>query len=397
MSDEIIQVNREAIKGELSELVRQSVEDVINAFLDREADVLVNASRYERSDDRNGYRSGHYDRDFLTKSGNVRLHIPKLKGLKFETAILERYRRRESSIEEALIEMYVAGASVRRIEDITEALWGTPVSPATVSNLNHKAYQKIEEWRCRPITGQYAYVYVDGIFLKRSWGGEVRNVSVLVAVGVNNDGFREILGAAEGMKEDRESWLNFFKWLKKRGLDGVQLFIGDKNLGMLDSIGEVFQDAKYQRCIVHFYRNVFSVVPRTKVRTVAMMLKAIHSQESKKEAKQKSATVAAKLREMKLNAAARKVETDIDETLTYIDFPSQHWSRLRTNNTMERLNRELKRRTRAIGAFPDGNSALMLVCARLRYIAGTIWGVKRYMNIDHLSSKEAMGLSNEII
>ena len=397
MSDEIIQVNREAIKGELSELVRQSVEDVINAFLDREADVLVNASRYERSDDRNGYRSGHYDRDFLTKSGNVRLHIPKLKGLKFETAILERYRRRESSIEEALIEMYVAGASVRRIEDITEALWGTHVSPATVSNLNHKAYQKIEEWRCRPITGQYAYVYVDGIFLKRSWGGEVRNVSVLVAIGVNNDGFREILGAAEGMKEDRESWLNFFKWLKKRGLDGVQLFIGDKNLGMLDSIGEVFPDAKYQRCIVHFYRNVFSVVPRTKVRTVVMMLKAIHSQESKKEAKQKSATVAAKLREMKLNAAARKVETDIDETLTYIDFPSQHWSRLRTNNTMERLNRELKRRTRAIGAFPDGNSALMLVCARLRYIAGTIWGVKRYMNIDHLSSKEAVGLSNEII
>jgi transposase-like protein len=222
-------------------------------------------------------------------------------------------------------------------------------------------------------------------------------VSVLVAIGVNNDGFREILGAAEGMKEDRESWLNFFKWLKKRGLDGVQLFIGDKNLGMLDSIGEVFPDAKYQRCIVHFYRNVFSVVPRTKVCTVAMMLKAIHSQESKKEAKQKSATVVAKLREMKLNAAARKVETDIDETLTYIDFPSQHWSRLRTNNTMERLNRELKRRTRAIGAFPDGNSALMLVCARLRYIAGTIWGVKRYMNIDHLSSKEAVGLSNEII
>ncbi|MCR4784503.1 MAG: IS256 family transposase [bacterium] len=397
MSDEIIQVNREAIKGELSKLVRQSVEDVINAFLDHEADVLVNASRYERSDDRNGYRSGHYDRDFLTKSGNVRLHIPKLKGLKFETAILERYRRRESSIEEALIEMYVAGASVRRIEDITEALWGTHVSPTTVSNLNHKAYQKIEEWRCRPITGQYAYVYIDGIFLKRSWGGEVRNVSVLVAIGVNNDGFREILGAAEGMKEDRESWLNFFKWLKKRGLDGVQLFIGDKNLGMLDSIGEVFPDAKYQRCIVHFYRNVFSVVPRTKVRTVAMMLKAIHSQESKKEAKRKAATVAAKLRDMKLNAAARKVETDIDETLMYMDFPSQHWTRLRTNNTMERLNRELKRRTRAIGAFPDGNSALMLVCARLRYIAGTIWGVKRYMNIDHLSSKEVTGSSNEII
>ena len=397
MSDSIIQINYDAIKGELNELVRQSVEDVLNSFLDHEADMLVNVSRYERSDDRNGYRSGHYNRNFLTKSGNISLHMPKLKGLKFETAILERYRRRESSIEEALIEMYVAGASVRRIEDITEELWGTHVSPSTISNLNHKAYQKIEEWRCRPITGHYAYVYVDGIFLKRSWGGEVRNVSVLIAIGVNNDGFREILGAAEGMKEDRNSWLNFFIWLKERGLSGVQLFIGDKNLGMLESIGEVFPEAKYQRCTVHFYRNVFSSVPRTKIRTVAMMLKAIHSQENKEEARKKATAIAVELRRMKLSAAAGQVVAGIEETLTYMDFPSQHWSKIRTNNAMERLNQEIKRRTRAIGAFPDGNSALMLVCARLRYVIGTFWGTKRYMNMDYLSTNEAIGSLNEII
>ena len=364
--------------------MQNSVEETLNALLDHEADELVNAERYERSGDRKGYRSGHYDRNFTTTSGDVTLHVPKLKGIQFQTAIIERYRRRETSIEEALIEMYLAGVSVRRVEDITEALWGTRVSSGTISNLNQKAYENIEKWRCRPITGKYAYVYVDGVYLKRSWGGEIQNVSILVAIGVNQDGYREILGAAEGMKEDHESWKNFFLWLKERGLTGVKLFVGDKNLGMLETIGEVFPEAKYQRCIVHFYRNVFSVVPKGKIREAAMMLKAIHAQENKEAARQKAARVAEKLREMKLQAAARKVEDGIEETLTFMDFPSQHWTRIRTNNTLERLNREIKRRTRAIGAFPDGNSALMLVCARLRHVAGTDCGTKRYMNMDHL-------------
>lgn len=384
MSDNIIQLNEAAIKGELKDLVKNSVEETLNALLNHEADELVNAERYERSGERQGYRSGHYDRNFTTTSGDVTLHVPKLKGIQFETAIIERYRRRETSIEEALIEMYLAGVSVRRVEDITEALWGTRVSSGTISNLNQKAYENIEKWRCRPITDKYAYVYVDGVFLKRSWGGEVQNVSVLIAIGVNQDGYREILGAAEGMKEDHESWHNFLVWLKERGLDGVRLFIGDKNLGMLETIHEVFPDAKYQRCVVHFYRNVFSVVPRGRVREVSMMLKAIHAQESKAAAREKAAQVAEKLREMKLEAAAKKVEDSIEETITFMDFPSQHWTRIRTNNTLERLNREIKRRTRPIGAFPDGNSALMLVCARLRHVAGTDWGTKRYMNMDHL-------------
>ena len=389
MSDNIIQLNEAAIKGQLKDLVKNSVEETLNALLDHEADELVNAGRYERSGERKGYRSGHYDRNFTTTSGDVTLHVPKLKGIQFETAIIERYRRRETSIEEALIEMYLAGVSVRRVEDITEALWGTRVSSGTISSLNQKAYENIEKWRCRPLTGKYAYVYVDGVYLKRSWGGEIQNVSVLVAIGVNQDGYREILGAAEGMKEDHESWLNFFLWLKERGLYGVRLFIGDKNFGMLETIGEVFPEARYQRCIVHFYRNVFSVVPHGKVRTVAMMLKAIHSQESRKSARLKAAQVAAELREMKLRAAAKKVEDSIEETLTFMNFPSQHWTRIRTNNTLERLNREIKRRTRPIGAFPDGNSALMLVCARLRHVAGSDWGTKRYMNMEHLLELDA--------
>ena len=153
---------------------------------------------------------------------------------------------------------------------------------------------------------------------------------------------------------------------------------------MLEVVGEVFPDAKYQRCTVHFYRNVFSVVPRSKVKLVAKMLKAIHAQESKKAAREKARAVIAELREMKLKEAAKKVEDGIEETLTYCDFPSEHWTRIRTNNVIERLNREIRRRTRVVGAFPDGNSALMLVCARLRHVAGTQWGSKKYMNMKHL-------------
>ena len=211
------------------------------------------------------------------------------------------------------------------------------------------------------------------------------NVAILVAIAVNEDGYREVLGAAEGMKEDKASWVSFFQWLRGRGLDGVKLIIGDKCLGMLEAVGEVFPEAKYQRCTVHFYRNVFSVTPRSKVKLVAKMLKAIHAQESKKAAREKAKAVVEELRVMKLKEAAKKVEDGIEETLTYCDFPSEHWTRIRTNNVIERLNREIRRRTRVVGAFPDGNSALMLVCARLRHVAGTQWGNKKYMNLSSLN------------
>ena len=261
----------------------------MNALLDHEADELVRASKYERTGDRKGYRSGHYERNFGTTSGEVKLRVPKLKGIHFETAIIERYKRRECSVEEALIEMYLAGVSVRRVEDITETLWGTKVSSDTISNLNQKAYKHIEEWRQRPLTGEYPY----------------------------------------------------------------------------------------------------------EMKRVTLMLKAIHAQESKEAAQEKAASIAAKLREMKLLSAAKKVEESVGETLTYMDFPTEHWSWIRTNNLTERVNREIRRHTRAIGAFPDGNSALMLICARLRHVAASEWGSKRYMDMEHLFKIEIEQPANE--
>jgi transposase-like protein len=311
-----------------------------------------------------------------------------LRTLTFETAIIQRYQRRETSVEEALVEMYLAGVSTRRIEDITDLLWDAKLSAGTVSRLNGKVYEQIEAWRQRPLEGQYPYVYLDGVYLKRNWGGHYGNVAVLVAMAVNERGEREVIGAAEGMKEDKESWLSFLRHLKERGLKGTQLFVGDKCLGLIEALIETYPLARFQRCMVHFYRNIFSVVPRGKVKQVAAMLKAIHAQEDREAAKEKAKAVAQKLREMKLKEAAKKVEDGIFETLTYMTFPHEHWMRIRSNNAIERLNREIRRRTRVVGAFPDSNSALMLVCARLRYMESSLWGTKCYLNMKHLQTNE---------
>jgi putative transposase len=380
----IIQINEEQIKDHLGEMVRGTVEETLNAMLEKEAEHLVCAERYERTEGRKDTRAGHYNRSLETKAGKVNLQVPKLRHLSFETAIIERYKRREESVEEALIEMYLAGVSVRRVEDITEALWGTKVSSGTVSNLNKKIYGTIEHWRNRPITGNHPFIYLDGISLKRSWGGEVRNISVLVCIGVNQEGCREILGVAEGAREDTESWRSFLRYLKHRGLSGVDLIISDKSLGLVEVLGEFYPTAQWQRCVVHFYRNVFTVTPKGKRKEVAAMLRAIHAQEDRSAARQKAADVVKKLEEIRLGKAAIIVRDGIEETLSYMNFPREFWHRIRTNNPLERIMREIRRRTRVVGNFPDGESALMLVAARLRHIATTTWSTKQYLNMKRL-------------
>jgi transposase-like protein len=381
----VIQVDEAQIRSHVDEVVRESVEATLNGLLDAEADQLCRAGRYERSSERVDTRAGSYERKLDTKAGRVTLKVPRLRSLPFETQIIERYRRRESSVEEALMEMYLAGVSVRRVEDITEALWGTRVSPSAVSELNQQLYERIEAWRNQPIVGRFAYVYLDGIWLKRCWGGEVKNVAVLVAIGVDQDGYRQVLGVVEGAKEDTESWRQFLRHLKERGLAGVELFISDKCLGLVEALAEFYPEASWQRCMVHWFRNVLTVVPKGKVGEVVAMLKAIHAQEDRAAAEKKAADVVAKLRELKLSQAAQIVEQGVAETLSYMHFPREHWTRIRTNNPLERIMREIRRRTRVVGAFPDGKSALMLVAARLRHVAGTRWGTRKYLDMTRLT------------
>lgn len=328
-------VDAEAVRVHVDEVVRGTVQETLNALLDAEADRACGAGRQDT-------RSGSYQPKLATKAGEVTLTVPRLRKLPLETAIIERDRRRESSVEEALMEMYLAGVGVRR------------VSPGTVSELNQKIDQQIETWWNRRIEGRHAYVYLDGIWLKRSWGGEVKNVAVLIAIGVDQEGYRQVLGVAEGVKEDAESWRPFLRHLKERGLSGVELFVIDKCLGLMKALGEFYPQAARQRCVVHFYRNVLSVVPKGKAREVAAMLKAIHAQEDRQAAREKAAAVVAKLEGMKLGKAAATVAEGVEEAMSYMAFPREHWRCLRTNNPLERTNREVRRRTRVVGAFPDG-------------------------------------------
>jgi len=390
----VIRIEEGKIRSHVDQVVRETVEQTLNGLLQAEADELCGAKRYARSPERLDTRAGQYDRQLHTQAGEVTLSVPRLRNLPFETEIIERYRRRESSVEEALVEMYLAGVSVRRVEDITEALWGTRVSPSTVSELNQKIYTQIDTWRNRPIEGEHAYVYLDGIWLKRSWGGEVKNVAVLVAIGVRSDGYREILGVVEGVKEDTESWRNFLRHLKQRGLQGVRLLISDKCLGLVEAVGEFYPEATWQRCLVHWYRNVMSVVPKNKVKEAMAMLKAIHAQEDRPAAREKARLVAEKLDSMRLSQASTIVREGVDETLSYMTFPREHWIRIRTNNVLERIMREIRRRTRVVGNFPDGRSAVMLVAARLRHIAGTRWGQRIYLDMDRL--REAKQAATEV-
>lgn len=336
--------------------MRRTVEDTLNGLLEEEADDLVGAGRHWRAADRGAYRAGHCDRKLATTSGEVTLRMPKLKGVRFATAIIERCRRRETSAGEAMAEMRLAGVSTRRIEDVSEALWGPGVSAAAVSNLNEKAFASVEGRRNRPLARAYPYACVDGIYLKRSWGGGYENVAVMVAIGVNDDGHREMIGAAEGFTESSGCRRELLSWLESRGLRGVRMFTGDKAAGMVGSIAEVFPEAACQRCTARFYRNVLARVPKSRRPRVAAMLKAVHAMESRGASEGKAAEVAGELESMRLVEAAKTVREGYAETLTYTRFPREHWRRIRANNAIERLNRETRDAPAWSGRSPTGKA-----------------------------------------
>ena len=386
MSQQILQVDQAMLETTLDRMVRKSVEETLNAMLDAEADEITGAARYERSGERKAYRAGHYERDLTVKAGKMSLKVPKLKGAVFESAVIERYRRREESVEEALIDMYLAGVSTRQVDDVSQLLWGDRMPSQTLSDKLKKVYADIDEWRGRPLEQDYPYLFMDGVWHTRCWGGSVENVSILVAVGVGMDGRREVLSVAEGMKEDSESWREFIKGMLARGLKGVRLVTGDRCAGLVAAVNELLPGARYQRCMVHFERNILAKVNPKNRDWAADALKAIFSMESRDKALEKAESVAKDMEARKLREAAKCLREGIGETTTYLldDYPREHRRRIRTNNMIERLNREIRRRTRVVGSFPDGRSALMLICARVRYVTSSEWSTRRYLDMSRL-------------
>lgn len=379
----IVRVNEGEVKGYLDKLVREAVVAVFENIMSEEAEEMICASRYERTEQRQDYRNGSRKRKVKLRIGEVELDVPRLRNLAFETMVIERYRRMEESLEEALIEMYLMGVSTRKVSDITDALCDVSVSASTQSRLNKKVYQKLEEWRQRSLPPVVPYMWLDGVVMKARIAGRYENVALLVAIGVNSEGYREVLGISPGFSEDKGSWLTFLRSLKKRGLEYAGLVISDAHLGIREALAECFPQADWQRCMVHHYRNVCSLVPKRMREEVVASLKTIHNQESAEEAMAKAGRVI-KRYEKELPEAMATLSDGLEDTLTFYSYPRRHWRCIRSNNPLERLFREVKRRTRVVGVFPDITSCLMLATARLKWTEERRWGKRRYVDIDLL-------------
>ena len=299
-----------------------------------QADEIANAARYERSGGRKAYRAGHYERGLTAKAGRLELKVPKLKGALFESAVIERCRRREESVGEALIDMYLAGVSTRQVDDTGQLPWGDRMPSRTLSDKLKRVYAEIDEWRTGPLDDEYPYAFVDGVWHKRSWGGSVENVGILVAIGVSKDGHREVIGVAEGMREDSASWEQFVRSMIERGLGGVRLVVGDRCAGLVSTVNSMLPNAKYQRCMVHFMRNVLSKVPPSHRDWPSAALKAIFAMESRESALAKAGEVASEMESRKLKTAANCLREGIGETTVYLlaEFPNEHRRRIRTND-----------------------------------------------------------------
>ena len=314
------------------------------------------------------------------------LKAPELKGALFGSAVIERCRRRESGVEEALMEMCLAGVGTRGVDDTGRLLWGERMPSRTLSDKLKKIHKEIDEWRKRPLESECPYVFVDGVRHKRSRGGRVENAGVLVAIGVGTEGRREAIAVDEGMREDAAGRERFFRSMVERGSRGVGPVVGDRCAGLVSTVNSMPPNARCQRRMVRFMRDAPSKMPPGHREWASAALKAVVAQENRESAMAKAGTVAGETEERKLKSAANRLRGGVGETAACLlpGFPANHGTKPRTNDMIGRLNREIRRRTRVVGGFPDSDSALMLVCAGIRYVTSRSWSDRRYMDMSRL-------------
>lgn len=366
--------------------IRSAVRAVLEEVLEAEITAHLGAGPSERTQARRGYRNGSYTRGLKTRVGDLELSVPRDREGTFRPGVFERYRRMEAPLEEALWRAYLEGISTRRVGDIAKALAGQGLSAAAVSRLNGRLSERLAEWRERPLSGEYPYLYLDGIAITVRWGGASERVSVLVAIGVSAEGFREVLACVAGFRESEESWRGLLRHLTERGLKGVRLVVSDACAGLKAAVADFLPTSTWQRCTVHVMRNVLDKVPQSRRKEVAAAIKTIWHQESAEEARHKAERVIEQFRRS-LPAAMRTLEAALEDSLTFYSFPREHWKMLRTNNPLERLMKEIRRRTKVAEQFPHEDSALLLLTARLRRIHES-WSERRYLDMQPLYELE---------
>ena len=351
-----ITLNEETLKelmlGNRDEALRKLLEAVFNAILKAEASEQVGADLYERTDERQTYRNGYRERQFKTRVGSLELLIPKLRNGTFSTTLFANYERSERALVLALMEMVLQGVSTRKVSNITETLCGTSFSKSTVSKLCEELDKEVEQFRRRPLTKAYPFLIVDAIYVKARDAGRVKSKGLLVAIGVNEDGNREVLGFKAGDGESYEIWFSFFSELKEQGLHGVDLVVSDQHKGLVKAILEQFEGASWQRCQTHFSRNVLDKVPKKTQREVKVWLKDLYNSPNLEEARIRKEALVDYL-EKYAPKAVEILDAGFDDITAVFQLPEVCRRRLRTSNSIERVNQELRRRERVIRIFPN--------------------------------------------
>ncbi len=368
------------------DLPRQMLKVFAERLMSAEADTLCGAPYAQRSDERINQRNGYRQRDWDTRMGTVSLAIPKLRqGSYFPDWLLEPRRRAERALAQVVVECYVRGVSTRRVEGVVQAMGLTSMSKSQVSALAIELDEIVEQFRSRPLdSGPYTYVWVDALTQRSREGGRIVNVAVVIAIGVTAEGKREILGFDLVTTEDGAGWTAFLRSLVARGLSKVQLVISDAHGGLKDAIAAVLPGASWQRCRTHFMRNLLSRVPKSAQPMVASLVRSIFAQTSAEEVWAQHGRVVEQLAQS-FEQAASLLEDAGADVLAFTAFPKEHWKQIWSNNPLERLNKEIRRRTDVVGIFPNRSSIIRLVGAVLAE-QNDEWAVcRRYMSSELLT------------
>jgi putative transposase len=385
-------IELQEIFKEDKDAIRELLREVVQEVLEQEMTETVGAEKGERSSGRTGYRSGYYQRSLITRVGKLELRVPQDRQGHFSTQLFERYQRSEKALVSALAEMYVQGVSTRKVKAITEELCGHSFSASSISAVNKTLDESLERFAHRPLEEPYPYLILDARYEKVRDDGVIVSQAVQIAIGINEEGRRQILAVELANRESGTSWKDFLLELKRRGLRGVECVVSDDHPGLKRAIAEVVPEAAWQRCYVHFLRNALDHLPRKAVDDCLQELRWIYDRRDLAEARKDLSLWLDRWGE-KYPKLCEWVEENIEETLTFYRLPLQHHKHMKSTNMLERFNEEIKRRTRVVRIFPNGQSCLRLIRALAVETHEDWLEASRYLNMDLLKEHKKLRLS----